>query len=548
MPDSGTDVVFNLSASKAEVSVTTELPPVSSLFVTGAGASFNLESAAKMRVSGAVTNFSSTAYQGGSYAFGDEMVIGYTKGWNGNSQSSQTCAQFTNAKADVAGRVFVTGYSGNGLDVGEGAFLTCAGYLDSLGTRNVSRVHDGGVLHSTADIVIADAWPNAANPESFVVDSGTVTNEGALKIAYNNAGGVPVNLRNGAEWVQKGNTLVGCSNQGNVLNVLSASKFLSSAAILISATGRTSQNAVVVDGESTLKSEEVWVGGFDGVSESSLTVLNDSAASVERLYLGGKNANMRMSLVVAENATLHAANLSVGGELSSSDELGIAITNAVLTVENAVAFPVDTTSGAVSFSIKGASASPAVANFPGGLIIGAGKKSSKGDVIRRKPTLVHVEDAVIVAGTSDAEGASTSGDVRIGALNVGGAFDVATNRLEIAGRDGCFIVNHRMMAAGNAEICFRVPEGGYAGTYGCGLYGKNFYITDAKIIVDVSKVETDGTYLLAKATNALNLDAANLTLVTHDKQRAKLEYQNTAEGRYLAVTVKRRYGFAIILR
>lgn len=549
IPDADSVVWIDTDAGNATISASTELPKFHSLFLRGSGAvAFELEPAAKMTTGDGVTNFCSAAYAGGFYEFGDELVVGYAKGWLGDVQSSGVRAQFTNCRAAIGGRILVTGYSGNGLDVSEGAFVTSAGYLDSSGIRNVTRVRDGGVYQSTGDMVINDFWSNDAIPEAFVVDGGAVTNAGALKIAYGNAGRTAVCLRNGSSWRQQGNVLVGCANGSssvsNSLQILSGSKFVSEAQILMPATEKTSQNFITVEGKSALDAQEVWIGGVDRSTNSWLAVNGESAATIESLYLGAKKQNSGMSFVASGGATVLVTTLKVGG--SSSDHLSLSVSNAQFTVQNPVALPADTSVGNVSFVLSDDLADGfARADFRGGLILGAGIKA--GSATRTASTVLRVEGGRVTVGAVSESGA-TSGDVRIGALDVAGESDKGTNRLEIAGAGGCFTALHRMMAAGCAEIVFHVPDGGYQGAFGCGLYGKNFYLENARIVVDVSQVATDGTYVLARATDDLRLKEENISLVATEKQKVRLSVSNAPDERFLRVTVKRRRGLAIIIK
>ncbi len=541
--------MIDSDAGNVTISASTELPTFHSLLLSGTGeVAFGLETAAKMTTSGGVTNFCSATYEGGSYEFGDAMVVGYAKGWLGDAQSSSIRARFTNCWATVSGLVRVAGFSGNGLDVGAGAFVTSAGYLDAAGTRNVTKIHDGGVYHSTGDIVVRDFWANDDVPEAFIVDGGTVTNSGALKIAYGNAGRAPVCLRNGSRWVQKGSVLVGCANNdssvSNSLQILSGSTFVSEEQILMPATEKTSQNFISVDGKSVLDAKEIWIGGFARSTNSWLAVSGESVAEIESLYIGAKGQNCGMSLLATDGATVSVTNLQVGG--ASSDQLGLAVSNSQFSVQNAVALPVDTSVGAVSFVLSGDdSGRPAKADFRSGLTIGAGKQA--GSAMRTASTVFKVDGGVVTVGTV-AEGGTTSGDARIGALNVAGVSDTGVNRLEIAGREGCFTALHRMMAAGSAEIVFRVPDGGYQGTSGCGLSGKSLYLENAKITVDVSHVTTDGTHDLVCATGELKLKEENISLVTTEKQKAKFAQKDVDGKHVLRVTVKRRRGLAIIIK
>lgn len=549
IPGADSDVVIESSSGVVTISASTELQKFHSLLLNGTGeVAFGLGPAAKMTTSGGVTNFCSTTYEGGGYAFGDEMVVGYAKGWQGDAQSSSLRAQFTNCWATVSGLVRVAGFSGNGLDVGAGAFVTSAGYLDAAGTRNVTKIHDGGVYHSTGDIVVRDFWANDEVPEAFIVDGGTVTNSGALKIAYGNAGRAPVCLRNGSRWVQKGSVLVGCANNdssvSNSLQILSGSTFVSEEQILMPATEKTSQNFISVDGKSTLDAKEIWIGGFARSTNSWLAVSGESEAEVESLYIGAKGQNCGMSLLATDGATVSVTNLQVGG--ASSDQLGLAVSNSQFSVQNAVALPVDTSVGAVSFVLSGDDPGrSAKADFRSGLIIGAGKKA--GSATRTASTVFKVDGGVVTVGAV-AEDGTTSGDARIGALDVAGVSDTGVNRLEIAGQGGCFTALHRMMAAGSAEIVFCVPDGGYQGASGCGLSGKSLYLENAKITVDVSQVSTDGTYDLVCATGELKLKEENISLVTTEKQKAKFAQKDVDGKHVLRVTVKRRRGLAIIIK
>lgn len=309
---------------------------------------------------------------------------------------------------------------------------------------------------------------------------------------------------------------------------------------------KTSQNFIAVDGKSVLDAEEIWIGGVARSTNSWLAVSGESMAEIESLYIGAKKQDCGMSLLVSDGATVSVTNLMVGGQ--SSDLLGLTVSNAQFSVQNAVALPADTSVGTVSFVLSGdGQGSSAKANFPGGLIIDAGRKSDAVGVVRTASTVFKVDGGVVIVGAVAEDGA-TSGDARIGALNVAEDSDMGANRLEIAGQGGCFTALHRMMAAGSAEIVFRVPDGGYQGASACGLSSKNFYLENAKITVDVSQVTTDGTYDLARATAALRLNEENISLVTTEKQKAKFSLKDVNGEHVLRVTVKRRRGLAIIIK
>ena len=86
IPGADSDVVIESSSGVVTISASTELQKFHSLLLNGTGeVAFGLGPAAKMTTSGGVTNFCSTTYEGGGYAFGDEMVVGYAKGWQGEA-------------------------------------------------------------------------------------------------------------------------------------------------------------------------------------------------------------------------------------------------------------------------------------------------------------------------------------------------------------------------------------------------------------------------------------------------------------------------------
>ncbi len=547
VPSESADVQFNVGTHPV-VRATTELPTIASLYVTGAGATFSFGSTAVLHTTGPVTNRYTTTYRGGTYGFGDELVVGWSKNWSEGSTYT-TRAKFENCRAEIAGRVFVTGYSGNGLDVGAGAFVRSGGYLDSLGTRNQTKIHDGGVFVSAGDIEIVNCWTDDSFPEPFTVDGGTVTNVGKLFIAKLNAGRVPVCLRNGATWIQQGETQIGMNGDSysNSLQVVAGSRFHSSGSIRLGCNNRVKDCFVAVDGESELKAQGVFIGSFQGAQDCRMSVTDRSAATFEQLTLGGPyEQSNRMSLVVAGGSALTTEKLVVGNSGNRSDGLSIAVTNASLIVsKDGVSLPAGVLCGHTAFTLFGTSEAPASASFPGGLIIGAASKSS--DVCRTAPTVFTVEGGVVTCGKADAAGA-TSGDVRLGALGVGGVFDLATNRLVIAGTGGCFVAEHRMMAAGTPEIRFVVPEGGYQGARGCGLHVKYAYLEAAAVVMDVTQVKTDGTYMLAKGGAALEFSSDKFSVVARENQLVKVNYQNVQSGRFLSVTVKNRRGTVIYLR
>ena len=66
--------------------------------------------------------------------------------------------------------------------------------------------------------------------------------------------------------------------------------------------------------------------------------------------------------------------------------------------------------------------------------------------------------------------------------------------------------------------------------------------------MDVSQVATDGTYVLARATDDLRLKEENISLVATEKQKVRLSVSNAPDERFLRVTVKRRRGLAIIIK
>ncbi len=549
VPNAMTDVRFE-TTSASTVLATTALPPFATLFVGGKGVDFSLGDAAEMQVVGAVTNYNSTIYRGGSYTFGNELVIGRSRNWPGSAFSYSTRGKFANCRAEIAGRVFVTGYSGNGLDVGAGAFVESAGYLDSLGTRNQTKIHDGGVFVSTGNMEISYCWPNVSFPEPFTVDGGTVTNVGNFRIAGANAGNVAVYLRNGSTWVQQGTTQIGCvmdaNSTSNALQVCSGSRYLASAGdISIATVERTSKCFLSVDGGSVLEAGRVSIGDANRSTNSWMTVSRNSTATLTGLSIGSKYRGFRQMLCVTGGSTFTAKSLQVGGNGQYSDELGIAVSNSQFSIEGAVRLPQDVTCGKTSFTLSGTPEAPASASFPGGLVIGAAGAAS--GVQRTVPTVFTVEGGVVTCGKSHADG-TTDGDVRLGALDVGGVSDLATNQLVIAGTGGCFIARHRMMVAGSQEIHFIVPDGGYRGEQDCGFLGKNAYLKAATVVMDVTQVKTDGTYTLAKAGYALELSPEKFSVVARGNQFVKVNYQNTASGRFLSVTVKGRRGTVLYLR
>lgn len=547
VPSAGTDVIFS-SSPRPTVQATTELPTIASLFVMGAGVTLSLDPNAALRTSGPVTNRNTTTYSGGSYAFGGELVVGWLKAWSGDSTYT-TRTRFEDCRADIAGRVYVTGTENNGLDV-TNAYVKSAGYLDANGTRNQTKIGADGVFVSTGDIEISNCWPNDQYSEPLTVDGGTVTNAGRLLVAKTNAGRVPICLRNGATWVQTGETQVGINSDSssNSLQVVAGSRFLSSGNIRLACGNRVADSFLAVDGSSALEAANVSVGSAYGAKGCRMTVTDQSSATVTQLTLGGADQNSGMSLVVAGGSSLTAERLVAGNTRSSSDDLSIAVSNASLSVTaGSVSLPAGVTSGRVAFTLVGTSEAPATADFAGGLVIGAASGGSDATVLRTSPTVFTVDGGTVTCGAVGSDG-TTSGDVRLGGYNVGGVQDLATNRLEIAGSGGCFVARHRMMAAGTPEVRFAVPDGGYQGAHGCGLYGQHFYLNAARFVVDVTQVETDGTFSLAQATGTLEIDEAKVSVVARDDQRVKIRYQNTVAGRFLSATVKKRRGLLLIFK
>ena len=542
VPGLTTNVKFSAGSSMT-VTASGTLPTFATMMVVGKGVTFNLSNDARMTSSGPVSNVNTTAYSGGAYAFDGNLVIGKAKGWIDNDPSYSTSGQFENCVAEIGGLIQVSGYSGNGLKVKRGAVVTSGGYVDRDGTRNASVISEEGVFHSTGDISIRDSWPNDSYPCPLTVDGGTVTNDGAFTIAAGNAGNVPVVLKNGATWRQAGVSDIACKNTGNSLQILSGSSFESTNDVVMgSAASKSKNNLLVVDGASTLKAKLLKVGNANRVTNHFVRVSDRSRLEVSgTLYLGACYAASNMTLSVDGGSSCKLGGLQVGSGKSIAEDLSVIVSNSSIEVANSVKLPYDTTCRSTRFVLSGAGAS---AEFKDGLVIGAGSKADSAPP-RLVPTEVLIDDGVLVSGTLADDG-STSGDTRLGGLNVGGEYDKASNRVVVAG-NGCFVVRHRCMSAGNPILEFRVPEGGYMNSYGCGLQVKNGYLTNANFVIDLTRITQSGEYVIAKSTaNDLNVDLAKVTVRVPENCRYVVKQASKASP--LSVEVKFRTGMILIFR
>ena len=518
-PGPTTNVLFATSAN-CTVNVSTELPDFATMFNRGKSVTFALSDAAKMTSTGSVTNYYNTvSFNGGRYALGGELVVGKMKNWDGSTdQSSSTRAGFKNCHAEIAGRIFVTGYANNGIDL-TNCYVKCGGYLDDGGTRNQSVIRANGCLDSTGDINFADGYPNDSYPYTFTVDGGMVTNAGALKISSDNSGNnMGLRLLNGASWIQPGETKIGGRNGSAYLQIAGNSIF-SCAAVQVGSSG-SSPNKIrlVVDGSTFSSSGTVTLGGTG-------------------------TQNYDNSIVVAGGSSFTAAGLTVGSYSADNDCLTIAITNSSFKVTGGVGLPGNPATKTVDFFLTGTEAKPATAEFPGGLVMGS---LYKGDMrTRTAATTVFIDNGRLISG-QNVDG-KTSGDTRLGANEIAGVYDMGTNRLVIAGKGGCFVARHRMMTAGNPIIEFRVPESGYVNEYGAGLHVNNGYLNSAKIIVDLSAVTTNGTYTLVKSKNTdLAVKDPSTYAVVAPKKDAR--YAFTVTKNSVSVTVKMKTGLLILVQ
>ena len=537
VPGGTADVRFESTPAPA-VSISSDLATVSTLSVAGKGANFTLSDAAVLRTSGGLRNASSASYTGGRFSVGGDFAVGRSKSvWGDADNSSSVRTDIRNCQFDVVGQLLVSGYANNGLDIGSGATVTSAGYLDKGGTRNVTKIWGGGIYKSSGDIDIAACYPNESYPEPFTVDGGTVDNAGALKIASGNAGQVPVILRNGARWVQKGNVQVGNNTVDNSLQVCAESYFLAPDAEIVISPTTKGGNFVKVEDASMLEAKKVSIGGAARNCDSSLLVSDHSSVTLAQLNIGDFKENARQKLLVSGGSTFSADSMRVGyGE--SSDELDIRVANSTFTVKSNLPLPQRTSARRVAFTLVGSADSPATANFLGGLIIGAANVGDDASTPRTDPAVFTVDGGTVIAG----------GDVRLGALNIGGITDLAKNQLVIAGETGCFVSSSRMMAAGTPEIRFQVPKGGYRGEHECGLFGAQCFLKNAEVVVDVTRVKTEGTYSLAQAASALEITPEKISVVSRGNQKVSVDYVNKSGDRHLSVTVKKRTSFLIIIR
>lgn len=517
-PGPTTNVLFSTSAN-CTVNVSTKLPDFATMFVRGKGAGFVLTGAAKMTSTGNVTNYNSVSFRNGSYDFGGEFVVGRMKGWGGSTeQSYSTRATFRDCHVEVADRIFVTGYSNNGIDL-TNCYVRCGGYIDDGGTRNQSFVRANACLDSAGDINLADGYPDAGNPYTFTVDGGTVTNAGVLKISSDNSGS-DMNLRilNGGTWIQSGATTIGGKNGSAYMRVAGNSVF-QGAAVQVGSSGANPSNLrLLVEGSTFSSSGTVTLGGSG-------------------------TQNYKNSIVVTDGSSFKSVGLTLGNYSADNDQLTIAITNSSFFVTNGVSLPSYPATRNVNFFLSGTEDVPATAEFPSGLIIGS--QWAGDERIRTAPTTVVIDNGRLISGKNDA--GTTSGDTRLGANGIAGVYDMAINRIVIAGKSGCFVARHRMMTAGNPIIEFRVPESGYVNEYGAALHVNHGYLSSADFIVDLSAVTTDGTYTLVKANyNDLAVKDPSTYTVVAPKKDAKYVFNVTKNS--LSVTVKMKKGLFIILK
>lgn len=344
-------------------------------------------------------------------------------------------------------------------------------------------------------------------------------------------------LRNGARWSQKGAVQVGNNTVDNSLQVCAESYFLAPDAEIVISPTTKGGNYVKVADASMLEAKKVSIGGAARNCDSSLLVSDHSSVTLAQLCIGDFKENARQKLLVSDGSTFSADTVRVGyGE--SSDELDIRVANSTFTVKSSLPLPQCASARRVVFTLVGSADSPATANFLGGLIIGAANAGDDASTPRTDPTVFTVDGGTVVAG----------GDVRLGALNVGGTTDLAKNQLVIAGETGCFVSSSRMMAAGTPEIRFQVPKGGYRGEHECGLFGAQCFLKNAEVVVDVTRVKTEGTYSLAQAASALEITPEKISVVSRGNQKVSVDYVNKSGDRHLSVTVKKRTSFLIIIR
>lgn len=566
VPGPTTNVLFNNSSAGAKATISTVLSPIQTLRVFGKGATFNLGANASMTVTGVTTNYSSATYSGGLYSFGGEMIVGRSNQWPGSTSSFTTKAAFKDCHAEVAGRILVSGYSDNGLSINSGAFVKSAGYVDRYGTRNMTQINAGGVFHSTGNISIYDSWPQDKEGKwhyPFTVDGGVVTNEGTFVLAEGNAGSVPVFLKNGAKWRQYGATTIGVKSSNNSLQVLSGSIYDSTGDIKIGPLGGTNlSDFLLVDGGSTVKAVNVDSGAANRASNCWVHVTGGSTLTCSGAYnLGAWYAVGRHSLVVADGSTFSANAFKVGTGKSVARELHIAVSNSTFTVAKSFAIPYDVTCKDADFTLYGTGAAPATATFADGIVIGAGTIGSGVTTERTIPTIFTVDGGLLDVGrVADGE---SSGPLRLGALNIG-IQDKATNRLVVAGKTGCVVVRHAMMTDGNPAVEFQVPENGYQndGYLGLpgdsGFYANKAYLTNAKIIIDITRVAHDTEwkeYVLARSPTweGLQIDTGKIEVVAPPDGKCKYQvvYLNpashTAEKK-LSIKVKFYKGLMLIVR
>ena len=485
---------------------------------------FSFGDNAQLAVAGSVTNFGGTTYQDGKLSIGSKLVVGYAKTWPSpkpGEQSSNVKATFTDCEAEIGGLIHVAGYAGNGITVGSGSVVKCGGYYVE-GTRNVSTI--SGVFVSTGDIEIHECYPNTSYPYPFTIDGGVVTNDGALMVSGPNSHSIPFRIQNGSSWKQVGDTTVGGSSSQNrhdsSLRILSGSTF-EGGKFLVGNQNKKLNNGVLVDGSSSLTTAgdftvlgfKDWVtisdkSSFTMTSGSFKMATNEDADGARFSVLGGSTCSLR--------------GLSVGAG-KKTDHSVIVVSNSTLSVVSGVSIPAGTADKCVDLIVSGTEDAPAKASFPGGFVIGSAninKDSAGAAIVRTDPTTVVLDNGVLEIGKIDpTTDAGTSGDGRLGKNDIAGVGDNATNRIVIAGKMSCFVPKHRMMTAGNPIIEFQVPEGGYqnADYDNCGFYVKNAYLTNAKIIIDVTRLARDPEwkeYVLARSTvNDLNVDLNKVEVV-----------------------------------
>lgn len=564
VPGPTTNVKFSTNTSM-KVNVSSVLPTFDTMMVAGKGVNFALGSSAKMTSASAVTNYNTASYSGGTYSFGGDLVVGRSNKWPGSTWSYSTKAFFDNCEAEVTGRIVVSGYRSNGLNVQKGAYVKSAGYIDRDGTRNVTEIK--GVYHSTGKISIYDSWPVDGNTGTwyypFTVDGGVVTNEGTFVLAEGNAGSVPVFLKNGAYWRQFGETTIGARNSNNSLQVLSGSTYDSTGDIKIGPlAGANLKDSLIVDGGSTVKAANIDSGAANRASNCWVHVTGGSTLACSGAYkLGASYAAGRHSLVVADGSTFSANAFMVGAGKSVAGDLHIAVSNSTFTVANSFAIPFDVTCKDADFTLYGTEVAPATARFADGIVIGAGIIGTDVTTERTIPTVFTVDGGLLDVGRV-VDGAS-SGPLRLGGLTIG-VQDKATNRLVVAGKTGCVVVRHAMMTDGNPAVEFQVPENGYQndGYLGLpgdsGFYANKAYLRDAKIIIDITRVAHDTEwkeYVLARSPTweGLIIDTSKIEVVAPSDGKCKYQvvYENpkshTAEKK-LSVKVRYYKGLMLLVR